>query len=136
MQGSHHVTWNVLPLSGSRHTDAFFTTLSHVGGNPGNGEKMTSVTQPQTNHYYDYSVPATEPAAEQRDSVEIPPVAPWGRAGWLLGLSVLPKTDPNGEGSLGFMSIQEEPVFGLPLQTTASSFPRTLLEGAGPIRTK
>lgn len=78
---------------------------------------------------------ATVPAAERKDSMEIHPVAPWVRAGWLLGLSVLPRAGPSGEGSPGFMSIQEEPVLGLPLQTTASPFPRTLLEGAGTVRT-
>lgn len=50
---------------------------------------------------------------------ELHPGAPWVRAGWLLGLSVLPRADPSRGESLGFVSIQEEPDFGLPLQTTA-----------------
>lgn len=69
-------------------------TLSYVGGTPGNGEKTTSVTQRQTKHYEDSSVPATASAAEQ-DSVEIHAMAPWANAGRLLSLSVLPKTEPN-----------------------------------------
>lgn len=58
--------------------------------------------------------PQCQPAAEWEGPVEIPtpnPVAPWVRAGWLPGLSVLPKTDPNREGSWGFARIQEEPEF-------------------------
>lgn len=60
---------------------------------------------------------------------------------WLAGLepagcwvSVLPRADPSTEGSLGFMSTQEESECGLLLQTSASSFPRTLLEETGPTR--
>ena len=83
--------------------------------------------------------------AQQQTIIKITPSQPqcqlqstktqWSSPCGSLAVSVLPRAGPSREGSLGFMSIQEEPVCALPLLTMAFPFPGTLPEGAGTIRT-